>query len=796
MKKYIIVLMLIYSSVSFSQIKVSGKIVNHENNPIDLAEVLLINKDSIANESELTNSNGEFTITIEKGDYLLQIKQFGKKLYTSKIELTHELDLGVIKISQKTEMLADIVVQGKKQIIERKVDRLIFNVENTISANGGDAIDALKITPGVRVQNDAISMIGKNGMAVMVDDRLIQLSGDDLVNFLKTISSENIKSIEVITTPPAKYSAEGNSGLINIKLKKAKKDSWNGALGTSFTQRVYFSKSVLGNFNYNKNKLSLQSSINVGNVNTLNVDNNKTYYEKELWANNNPRKINDKFSSLNAAIDYEITPKWSTGIQYLGSFYKMNIDTDGLATIINNESQQIDSYIKNNGFSTTGPRLNSLNWHNIFKLDTIGTKIAIDLDYFDYKATDESNYRGNHFDNQSIIMPDTYFAGISSNTNNIANFSGKIDFDVPKKWAIMNFGGKVSQSKTKNNASFYYNETGTPILDPKQSNAFDYTENTEALYFSANKEISSKWSAQVGLRAEATQTKGYSINNNQTNENNYIKFFPTAYISYKADEDKILSLNYSRRISRPNYEQLNPFIIRENEYVYIEGNPFLKPSFSDNFELTYGYKKLESKLTFSNKIDGFKQLGIVEASTNIVHYFVLNFINVKEYGISESYVFDKLKWWTSTNSFYFGYSIANSTSAITVAQQKGYQSYFTTNNDFILNADKSFLFSLNYWYSFPGAVSLSHSTASQSLSLSLKYMLLSKKLQLTLTGEDIFKTEIATYTKYSNGIKQEFRNYYDSQMVRLSLKYKFGNKQLKVQERRFGNEEERSRVEN
>jgi hypothetical protein len=152
------------------------------------------------------------------------------------------------------KQIQEVEIQAKKKLVERKIDRLVFNVENSISAIGGDALDALKITPGLRVHNDKISMIGKSGMSVMVDDKLIQLSGEDLINYLKTISSDNIKSIEVITTPPAKYDAEGNSGIVNIKLKKTKPNQWSASFKSSYIQSTYPKGSVGGNFNYKKNK--------------------------------------------------------------------------------------------------------------------------------------------------------------------------------------------------------------------------------------------------------------------------------------------------------------------------------------------------------------------------------------------------------------------------------------------------------------------------------------------------------------------------------------------------------------
>jgi outer membrane receptor protein involved in Fe transport len=792
-KVFVLIFLLAFSSV-FSQATISGKLLNQDKKPIEFAEIILLTPENIFFKNQLTNEQGLFEVVVPNGNYFLKINQSNVEVYSKEIVVLQNLDLGEIRIIEKVNLLNEVSITKKKKTIERQVDRLVFNVENAIGATGGDAVDALKLTPGIRVQNDKIAMIGKSGMAVMVDDRLIELSGDDLVNYLRTIPSDNIAKIEVITTPPAKYQAAGNSGLINIKLKKVKKDSWNSSVGSTITQRSFFGGTVQGDFNYNKDKLSLQSSLNIGNTVKTNTDENETFFLNETWSSKSPRKIDNKFVNLRAGIDYQLSSKWTTGIQYLSSFSKMNIGGNTLITRKNNSNNQVNSFVASENQSNDKPNLSSINLHATHVLDTIGSKINFDLDYFSYKNVDKINYSGNNLTNSSAIVPSTYFAGITSNNSDISNYSGKVDVELPKKWANLSFGGRISQSVTNNNVGFFNNESGIPVLDPLQSNAFEYTENNQALYISANKEINAKWTAQFGLRTEATQTKGFSKTLNQTNTLDYIKLFPTLYVSYKPNENNTLTANYSRRINRPNYEQLNPFKIYDSPFIIVEGNPFLRPSFSDNFELTYSHKNLENKLFFSNTTDGFQQLGIVDSSKNITNYFVLNFMNTQTYGVSESYTYDKLKWWTSTNAFDFTYSVSKSSTQITVPEAKGYLSNFSTNNDFTLNTNKTFFVSFNYNYSFPGTAELAKTTSSSALSISLKYLALDKKLQFTLTGNDIFRKERPVYSMFSNGILQTFNNYYDQQSVRLAVRYKFGNSKLKVDKRDFGNEDERNRT--
>ncbi|MDR1877678.1 MAG: TonB-dependent receptor, partial [Flavobacteriaceae bacterium] len=303
MKIYLTSFFLSIGMMIFSQeLSISGKAVYNQNTPLDIAEVTLSIKDSII-RNELTQEDGSFTFSdLTQGSYTLQIKQIGIVLYSQNIDLTDNLDLGNIKTIQEKE-IQSVVVTGQKKLLERKVDRLVFNVENSIAASGGDAVDALKITPGIRVENDNISMIGKSRMSVMIDDKLVQISGEDLVNYLKSISADNIKSIEVITTPPAKYDAEGNSGLINIQLKKAKENAWATTLRTTYTQATYPFLNHGVNFSYRKGKLSLLTDLSYRYGKTIYTNDIYYDYPEEDWFQY--LKAKDKNNSLGALLNIQ-----------------------------------------------------------------------------------------------------------------------------------------------------------------------------------------------------------------------------------------------------------------------------------------------------------------------------------------------------------------------------------------------------------------------------------------------------------------------------------------------------------
>ena len=777
-------LIILFQNQVFSQIKISGQIKDKKNNPVEFIEIQLQNKDSIIFKSELTNAEGKFILETEKGEYSLIVRQLGVIYYKQNINANQDTNVGIINITEKEQQLQEVVITSKKKLIERKVDRLIFNVENSISASGGDAIDALKITPRVKVKNDNISMIGKNNMSVMVDDKLILLTGDELINFLKSIPSDNIKSIEVITTPPTKYDAEGNSGLINIKLKKSKLNQWNASLRSSYVQSTYPKGSFGGNFDYQKNKLSLYSNLNYVNGSNAPVETNKIYYPLGLWNEENKRR--DFQNSVNGRIgaDYKISEKFSVGMQYLGSFSKPRIAENSLTTIYNQTNSQIDSYINTLSENLGKNNNHSLNLNSTVVFDTIGKKMNINLDYFKFKN-----------DDNRIFNTLNLLSANNTNLQDIENYSTKIDFEHPLKWINLSYGGKLSFIKTQNNVNYFDTTLGTPIFVPTQSNEFNYDENTQAIYINGTKKLNEKWETQLGFRLENTQTEGVSKTLNQKNTNSYAKLFPTFYLTYTPNEKNAFSINYNKRINRPSYNRLNPFRWYSNPFSYTEGNPFLQPSFSNNLELNYTFNdNWSNSIYYSHTDNGFEQITIVDNTDNIQKTIAQNFFKTTIIGISESYTYNKLKWLSTTFSFDWNYSKSESLIPITNQNLNGSNAYFSISNDFNLNKNKTLLFNFSYWYNFKGTSDLDKNNAYSQLDASLKYFAFDKKLQISFNANDILSTNRPIYTSFTNNIQIDYKNYYDVRLFRLSLVYKFGNKNINVEKKEVGNQEEKERT--
>ncbi|WP_281234880.1 outer membrane beta-barrel family protein [Flavobacterium gelatinilyticum] len=789
----VIAYLLFFNSLLFAQVKVKGKLIDAKNRPIELAEVLILDKDSVAIKSEISSSNGDFTLYAEAGSYLLQVKQAGNILWAQKMNIIHDIDLGNIEVFETKEKLSEVVIKTKKKILERKVDRLIFSVENSVSAAGGDAIDALRITPSIKVQEDQIAMIGKKTMSVMVDDRLIQLSGEDLITFLKTIQSDNIKSIEVITTPPAKYDAEGNSGIVNILLKKAKKNSWLGTFRNASVLASNFSGTTGGDFLYQKDKLDISTSISGTIRKNVNTNSPNAYFTEETWNQEVYTRSSSKNISGNFQINYQLTPKTKIGAFYNG-FNFSGDDYQRNKNLMYSTSDDLTKYYHSTGDSNIKSYNNTANLNLTHKLDTLGKQISVDIDYFKRNQNKDNPFYtiNEDYKNSEVTNYYTYNSG----NQIIDNFSFKADFDAPYSWANLNYGAKISFTKTKNDAlgDFYEIISGENQLYLNQINDFEYVENNQAFYISAQHKFQKKWDIKLGLRAEATYTKGTSEPENLVNTNNYIKFFPSAFISYNLNSSNNFNINYSRRIQRPAYWELNPARWYTNLNFINYGNPFLQPSFSHNIELNHSYKnKLNSGLWFSITKAESGQLTINQDENTILSIRE-NFANTLSAGWTEYFSFNVFPWWSLTNSLNVFYAENSSTSIYLKSYYSGWGGDINSISTFSLNKEKTFNAELTYFYDFPNKYAYDTREGRSYLNLGFKYGMLNKKLQMNLLFRDLFRSYKTVGTRNTQTTLYTFNIYNDSQSVRFSINYTFGNKSINVSKRQGGNTEESNRA--
>jgi hypothetical protein len=488
MKIFFQIILLFAITNAFAQdYEVFGKLVDENNIPIENIEILVF-EDARVKGSGITDESGNFKIILESGIYKLRCYFVGSIIYATDFELINNLNLGTLISFDSANTLKEVELIAKKKVIETKIDRTVFNVENSVRSTGSDGYQLLKGTPGVSVQGNSIKLVGKSTVSVMIDDRIINLSGDDLTNYLRNLNSDQIKSIEVITTPPAKYAADGSSGLINIKLKKTPIDSWAVTLRANYIQASYptFAEGI--GYTFNKNKVTLVADFvkQEGSIKTLeSVD---TDYTSENWeSRTNRRDYTNVYRGI-LGFDYKLTDKANIGFKYSGIYNKPDIDDYNNTSVFDKNSNQLKTLIKTDGYNNSKTDNNSLNVYYIQKLDTIGKQMTIDFDVFNYQDSQNRNFNSNETDVATNVVYNFYNAN-NIGLQDLTNFSGKIDFEIPTKWANYSFGGKLSWIDNTSDIQFFEIINSQPIVDPNQTNIFQYTENTQAVYFSANKSL-------------------------------------------------------------------------------------------------------------------------------------------------------------------------------------------------------------------------------------------------------------------------------------------------------------------
>jgi iron complex outermembrane receptor protein len=786
-------LLFIMPFMAFSQIEISGK-VQDKKEELPFANVVLTNPNGSIVVGAVTDEQGNFVFSAKEGLYTLTVNYIGHNEWTKHINLESKQVFNDIVLTEKENTLKEVEIVSKKKVIERKIDRIVFNVENNVSASGGDALDALKVAPGIRIQNNEIVMIGKSEMKVLIDGKIMELTGEELSNFLATISADDIKTIEIITNPPAKYVAAGNSGLVNIIFKKGRRNSWSNAINYSHVQADYGYSSLGNNFTYNKNKVKFLFNLNGRYGDYQEIEYLEVFYPDGLWKTKLDRVEKQRNLSGRLEFDYELTENTTVGFQYMRTGQKPDM-RDGSVTEIYNNSQSIDSLLVTNGLTDVKVYNNSLNLHFATQIDTIGKKLTIDLDYFDYDSFQDRDFQTKSYNNSNV------FLNLLTSANNkigqdISNYSARIDMEHPMNGINLSYGGRISISDNNNKPEYYNTINGYPELNEDLTDEFEYKENTEALYISGSKDITTKWKAQLGFRYENTRTTGVSKSLNQTTKNSYGKLFPTFYLSYTMNDNNDITLNYGRRINRPNYAFLNPFRFYVNSNIYSVGNPFLQPSFTDNVELSHTYKKnLTTNLFLSITTDGFGPLSLVNEQTNEQIITRENFYNLYNYGLTETYSFNEISWLESQNTLSLSYSQSDFYNENVIAkEQNGASFYFSTFNTFLLNKSKTLKGQLNYWYSSPSKSVLFSSSECFSVDLAMRYSMMKDNLQISAGVYDIFNTGPAKQTSYINNIKQTYQMYDTNRYFRMSLSYKFGNKKINGGARDSGNEEERKRA--
>jgi iron complex outermembrane recepter protein len=804
---FLLTLAILIVSASFAQTsnKVSGIVKSTEDKGYSNATIeLLAAKDSSLAKLAASNNKGVFTIEgMQDGTYLVSISAVGHaKYYSAPFTLSassNHIDLASITIHPVSSSLKGVTVTARKPFIEQKIDRTIINVESSISNAGSNAMEVLEKSPGITVDKDGnISLKGRQGVMIMIDGKPSYLSGENLANYLRSLPATALDQIEIMTNPPAKYDASGNSGVINIKTKKNKQKGFNGTATLNYTQGKYWRTSNSANLNYRNNNWNFFANINQWRWTGFNdLDISRNFLERGTGQVKTTFEQNAYFKMLYPGVefktgaDFTANAKTTIGIVVTGQT-ENGKDDNSNTSYIRNSSGQITSIV--DAQNTIRPTNKNLGFNLNFRrqIDSTGRELTADADYVSYDFSTLSLFH-NYFYNQYWVKnnDDEIIKGDLPSKVHIS--SVKTDYTHPLgKTAKFETGAKLSYVTTDNDARYYLVENGVDIVDFNRSNHFTYKENIAAAYVNYNRQLK-KWGIQLGLRAEYTNANGKQFSNDSTITPEYFNLFPTAYISYAPGDKHQLAASFGRRIERPAYQDLNPFRYFLDPYTYQQGNPYLKPQFSYNYQLSHTYNNvLTTTLNYSKTIDVMAEAFDQVDKDTITYVYRDNISSVTNYGVSVSANVKPAKWWSAnlyTNAYYNLYEgvlrglplSAGMTSAI-----------LNINNQFTLG--KGWTAELGGFVRSKGLEGQILIFPMGQLNVGVQKQVLDKKGIIKLSVRDLLYTmpfkadfEFDTIDIHINQSRQ-------SRTAGLSFTYRFGKTSFKARQRTSGAEDEKNRV--
>ena len=585
--------------------RISGKVADSLQRPLEGATILLAGANNVAIKTALSDDKGAFVLEkIKAGTYRLTVSMSGfRKDSSIEVVISEEknnANVGTIKLESLPKGLQGITVTAQRPAIERKIDRTVVNADQMLTASGSTALDLLEKSPGVSVDNNGvISLQGRSGVIIFIDDKPTYLSGADLENYLRSLPASSIDQIELMTNPPAKYDAAGGAGVINIRLKRTLVKGFNGSLNVAFTQGRYPKTNNSSNFNYRRNKLNIFGTFSQNyftNFSDLTIN---RYFKKpdgsrnyDFLQNTYIRPSGLAFSAK-AGVDYYATEKNTFGIVFTGFTRDGKRNNENTSKIVN-ASDQLDSTIvarntQNNEFNNRGINLNFRR-----RVSKNGPEFSVDADYIHYATGNIQEFNNfTYLPNNTISAHELLSGNLPARIN---IYSLKTDYTHPLKkgWKV-DAGAKSSQTKTDNVADYFFTVNNLTIPDYDKTNHFIYKETIHAAYLNGSHQ-GKRWSMQLGLRTEHTISDGNQLGNpvkpDSTFKRTYTSLFPTAYLNYKLDSsgNHTVTVDYGRRISRPFYQDLNPFLAPLDKFTYYVGNPFLLPAYTHNVQLNYSYK--------------------------------------------------------------------------------------------------------------------------------------------------------------------------------------------------------------
>jgi len=771
---------------------VSGKVVDADKQPISFANVVLLNgTDSTFVKGTSTDNKGIYEfLSVQKGEYFIKTTFIGFKSVLNKQTILQDIVLDDIVLLENSETLNQVDIIARKPTITRKPDRLIFNIENTALVEG-NTLQVLKNTPGIIVIEGSINI--KSAPAVVyINNRRVQLTSNELIQLLESAPANSIKSVEVITNPPASYDADSGS-VINIIMSKNLVTGYRGSVFTNYTQGVFPRYNAGTNHYFKNNKINVNVNYSYTNK-KINRDNNDVvnYLDDnnnidEIYNSNVNRNTYSETHNLNFNFDYFIDKKNTLSLTSTGLYtpyfkYKINNNTN-----ITDENSNFLSRF-------TADNLSRDDKHNIgtdltFRHDfDNGSNLSLNGHYTIYDYERDQNVLSNFFDENNMFESSSEFNTIANQDTEI--FTAKADYNLPiDNSATFEAGVKYSNVSTESNIARLDIINGNEILNAANSDAFDYNEHVYAAYANLSKSWS-KWDFNAGLRVEQSEIEGTSLSLGETNFQDYLNWFPNASLSYQLSDEVSVNGSYKRSIYRPSYTDLNPFTFFLNENTVVRGNPNLKPAYRDHYKVGVDFLKYFTVEAYYMNYDGnIVELPRQNNDTNVIAFTPTNLDKKVDYGFDFAFY----KYITSR---YFLYAV---TSFYNISEEtdfgEGFVELSQWSNYSVLQNSLSFLednsLNVNLTFTWVGKSLQRLQTVENRLvsELSVSKRVFNDKGVITLAVEDLFNLQdYETSTDYLNQSSSSFIDS-DNRSIKLGFRYKFGNTKLKTNERTTSAEE-------
>jgi len=784
---------------------IKGKIEDDKKASVPFANVVLYDNAVPPKmvRAEASDLDGNFSVgNVEPGNYKLQISFLGleDKMLDLSLE-NRDIDMGLITMKQSGVQLETTVITAKRALVEVKPDRTVFNVEGTINSAGDNAFGLLRKAPGILVDNNNnVSVLGRTGVLVYVDGKKLPLTGDDLTNYLESISSEQIDKIDIISNPGARYEAQGNAGIIDIRLRRNKNYGTNGNLSGAYSQGEYGRYSINAGLNNRSEKFNFFGS---GGFNINKGYSNMLFQNEQngLYMNESNRFLNER-NGINGklGLDYYISKNSTIGFLYSGNirnssgktFNRVEISPltekniiDSILIANNENDRSNDDHVFNINYAYKGKKSSTLN---------------IDLDYGRYDNEGLSYQPNEYFDPTETVILSGYFSEYETPVS-IDIYTFKLDFEQDALGGKLGAGTKISRVNSDNVFKFYELNEGDRVLVQNRSNEFNYDESVYAGYVNYNRTLSKKISLSAGIRGELTDALGVLTAFDPSQQEDpvdlfYFQLFPSVGLSYNVSMGNTLNINYGRRVNRPDYQVLNPFREQLSELSFSKGNPFLRPEIVNNYEIGYTmFFRYNIKMSYSRTNDQITRLMGPEPSDPRASFISWDNLTIKDvYALNLALPFQFTKWWNAffnVNGSFIDHQADYGNGAVIDIQAWSYNvfSQHTFNLPFGLTGE------LSGWYSGPGIWGgVFIYEPSWSLNVGLQKKFFKNAMNVKLSGEDLFyQSGWSGYSAF-NGLKGIGQGNWDSRRVSLSVSYSFGNSAVKSRNRKTGIEEETKRL--